>query len=142
MTSRIPFALDSRDKKLLGVCAGLGRSFNVDPTFIRIGFAAAPLLPFISIWNAIVIYLICAGVGAVAKGRLNRSERRDRRSEYERMGDSGQRHSIHELRTKLDATDRRLMAIDDHLHSSDSDALAREIEALRRDDTKPEKETN
>lgn len=36
MPSRIPFALDSRDKKLLGVCAGLGRSFNVDPTFIRI----------------------------------------------------------------------------------------------------------
>jgi len=142
MTSRIPFALDSRDKKLLGVCAGLGRSFNIDPTFIRIGFVAAPLLPFISIWNAIVIYLICAGVGVIAKNRLNRPSLRDRRSDYERMGDSGRRTSIHDLRTKLDATDRRLMAIDDHLHSADSDALAREIEALRRSDIKPEKETN
>ena len=142
MTSRIPFALDSRDKKLLGVCAGLGRSFNVDPTFIRIGFAAAPLLPLITIWNVICIYLICAALGAIAKGRLNRPRQVDRRSDYERMGDYGRRTSIHELRTKLDTTDRRLMAIDDHLHSADSDALAREIEALRRDDTKPEKETN
>ncbi|WP_114226841.1 MULTISPECIES: PspC domain-containing protein [Sphingomonas] len=143
MTSRIPFALDSRDKKLLGVCAGLGRSFNIDPTFIRIGFAAAPLLPVITIWNVIVIYLICAGVGAIAKGRLSLPERRtERRSDYERMADYGPRHSIHDLRTKLDATDRRLMAIDDHLHSADSDALAREIEALRRDDSKTEKETN
>lgn len=142
MTSRIPFALDSRDKKLLGVCAGLGRSFNIDPTFIRIGFVAAPLLPFISIWNAIVVYLICAGVGVIAKNRLDRPSLRDRRSEYERMGDSGRRTSIHDLRTKLDAADRRMMAIDDHLHSADSDALAREIEALRRSDSKPEKETN
>ena len=142
MTSRIPFALDSRDKKLLGVCAGLGRSFNVDPTFIRIGFAAAPLLPFVSIWNAIVIYLICAAIGAVAKGRRSKSGIKDRRSDYERMGDTGRRTSIHDLRTKLDATDRRMMAIDDHLHSSDSDALAREIEALRASDKKAEKETN
>jgi len=142
MTSRIPFALDSRDKKLLGVCAGLGRSFNLDPTFIRIGFVAAPLLPFISIWNAIVVYLICAGVGVIARNRLDRPSLRDRRSDYERMGDSGRRTSIHDLRTKLDSTDRRMMAIDDHLHSADSDALAREIEALRRSDSKPEKETN
>jgi phage shock protein PspC (stress-responsive transcriptional regulator) len=141
MTSRLPFALDSRDKKLLGVCSGLGRSFNIDPTFVRIAFVAAPLLPFVSIWNAIVIYLICAGIGAIAKARLNRPERPDRRSEYERMGDVGRRSSIHDLRTQLDTTDRRLMAIDDHLHSADSDALAREIEALRRSD-KTEKETN
>ncbi|URD60839.1 PspC domain-containing protein [Sphingomonas sp. KRR8] len=142
MTSRIPFALDSRDKKLLGVCSGLGRSFNIDPTFIRVGFVAAPLLPLISLWNVIVIYMICAAVGAIAKGRLNRPERLDRRSEFERMSDVGARTSIHDLRTKLDATDRRLMAIDDHLHSADSDALAREIEALRREDKKTEKETN
>lgn len=141
MASRIPFALDSRDKKLLGVCAGLGRSFDIDPTFIRIGFVAAPLLPLISLWTVVVAYLVFGVIGAAAKHRRGALERRDERSDYERMGDYGRRASIHDLRTKLDATDRRLMAIDDHLHSADSDALAREIEALRREG-KTEKETN
>lgn len=142
MTSRIPFALDSRDKKLLGVCAGLGRSFNIDPIIFRVAFVAVPLLTFVTVWQAIVAYIICAGVGVIAKNRQGRLGRPDRRSDYERMGDYGRRTSIHDLRTKLDASDRRMMAIDDHLHSSDSDALAREIEALRASDSKPEKETN
>jgi hypothetical protein len=45
------------------------------------------------------------------------------------------RHSIHDVRTKLDETDRRMMAIDHHLHSQNDD-LAREIEALRKEETK------
>jgi phage shock protein C len=141
MTSRLPFALDSRDKKLLGVCSGLGRSFNLDPIIFRVAFVAVPLLTFVSIWQAILAYLVCAAIGAAAKHRRGRLDGRDQRSEYERMGDTGRRTSIHQLRTELDTHDRRLMAIDDHLHSADSDALAREIEALRRAD-KTEKETN
>jgi len=135
MDRRLPFALDSRDKKLLGVCAGLGRSFRIDPIVFRVAFVAVPLLTFVTVWQAILAYLVCGAIGAAAK---NRRGRVGRRSEYERMGDSGRRTSVHELRTQLDTTDRRLMAIDDHLHSSDSDALAREIEALRREDTTQE----
>ena len=40
------------------------------------------------------------------------------------------RASVHDLRTKLDINDRRMMAIDHHLNSQ-NDELAREIEALR-----------
>ena len=40
------------------------------------------------------------------------------------------RPSVHAMRTELDETDRRLMAIDHHL-STPNDELAREIEALR-----------
>ena len=40
------------------------------------------------------------------------------------------RPTVHALRTQLDETDRRLMAIDDHINST-NDELAREIEALR-----------
>ena len=40
------------------------------------------------------------------------------------------RASVHDLRTKLDVNDRRMMAIDHHLNSQ-NDELAREIEALR-----------
>jgi hypothetical protein len=37
------------------------------------------------------------------------------------------------MRTELDVTDRRLMAIDHHINSQ-NDELAREIEALRQEE--------
>ena len=134
MDRRIPFTLDRHEKKVLGVCSGLGRTFNIDPIFIRIAWVAVPLLTFVTVWQAIVAYLIVGIIGVAAKSRRGRV---GRRSEFDRMEDvAGRRHSVHDVRTKLDATDRRLMAIDDHLNNSDSDALAREIEALRKEDTK------
>lgn len=123
---RPPFRLNTREKKLLGVCAGIGRSVGIDPTFVRIGFVAVPLLTFVSVWQAVVVYLILGIVGAAL------SAKRSRRSDYERMGETP-RASVRDLREKLDTTDRRLMAIDHHLNSHESDALAREIEALRKE---------
>ena len=35
------YSLNRRDKKLAGVCSTIGEVFNIDPTFIRIGFIAA-----------------------------------------------------------------------------------------------------
>lgn len=137
MNRRIPFALDSRDKKLLGVCAGLGRTLRVDPIFVRLAFVAIPLLTFVTVWQAIIAYLVIGMIGAAARGRGGRF---GRRSEFERMEDSGRSWSVRDLRTQLDTNDRRMMAIDDHLNSSDSDALAREIEALRKEDQKKEEE--
>jgi hypothetical protein len=43
------------------------------------------------------------------------------------------RPSVHAMRTELDVTDRKLMAIDHHINSQ-NDELAREIEALRQED--------
>ena len=43
------------------------------------------------------------------------------------------RPGVHAMRTELDETDRRLMAIDHHINSQ-NDELAREIEALRQED--------
>lgn len=127
MSRRRPsFRLNTRDKKLLGVCAGIGRSVGVDPTFIRIGFVAVPLLTFVTIWQAALVYLILGIVGAALVAK------RSRRSDFERM-DEAPRASVHDLRETLDPTDRRLMAIDHHLNSQESDALAREIEALRKE---------
>ena len=127
MSRRRPsFRLNTRDKKLLGVCAGIGRSVGVDPTFIRIGFVAVPLLTFVTIWQAALVYLILGIVGAALVAK------RSRRSDFERM-DEAPRASVHDLRKTLDPTDRRLMAIDHHLNSQASDTLAREIEALRKE---------
>jgi phage shock protein C len=123
---RLPFRLDIRDRKLLGVCAGIGRALRVDPTFVRIGFVALPLLTFVTVWQMLLAYLVCGMIGAAA------SRRRRRGSDFERMGETP-RASISDLRHKLDRTDRQLMAIDHHLHTSESAALAREIEALRKE---------
>ena len=133
MDRRIPFTLDRHEKKILGVCSGLGRTLNIDPTFIRIAWVAVPLLTFVTVWQAIIAYLIVGIIGAAARGRRDRLGRR--RSEFDRMEDvAGDRFSVHDVRTKLDTADRRMMAIDDHLNNSDSDALAREIEALRKEE--------
>lgn len=43
------------EKKIAGVCAGLGDYFNVDPTFIRILFLVG-----IFLWGfTLAMYLIC-----------------------------------------------------------------------------------
>ena len=121
------YSLNRRDKKLAGVCSTMGEIFNIDPTFIRIGFAAAALL--IS-WKFALIAYVGAGLYFhIKKNQLLR--RRDRKSDFERMADIGRaRASVHDMRTKLDVNDRRMMAIDHHLNSQ-NDELAREIEALR-----------
>ena len=121
------YSMNRRDKKLAGVCSTLGDVFNIDPTFIRLGFAATALL--IS-WKLAIVAYVAAGIYLhIQKNKALSS--RERPSEFERMAELGRRRtSVHELRTELDVNDRRMMAIDHHL-SSQNDELAREIEALR-----------
>lgn len=121
------YSMNRRTKKLAGVCSQLGDVFNIDPTFLRIGFVALAILVS---WEMALIGYIGAGVYLhVQKNRAN--ERFERKSEFDRMGDIGKgRTSVHDLRTKLDENDRRMMAIDHHLNTQ-NDELAREIEALR-----------
>jgi phage shock protein C len=38
--------LDRDNKKLLGVCAGLGRSLNIDAIWLRIAFVSTVLIGF------------------------------------------------------------------------------------------------
>ena len=53
------YSLNRRDKKVAGVAANLGDVFNLDPTFIRIGFVAAFF--FIS-WKLALIAYVAAGI--------------------------------------------------------------------------------
>lgn len=126
MSRRLPLRLSSRDRKLLGLCAGIGRSLRIDPTFVRIAVVAVPVLTFVTFFQMLVAYLLCGAVAAFAAGR------RPQRSDYERMGEA-KAPSIHDVRTRLDDADRRMMAIDHHLNDSRSRDLAREIEALRKE---------
>jgi phage shock protein PspC (stress-responsive transcriptional regulator) len=121
------YSLNRRDKKLAGVCSTLGDVFNIDPTFLRIGFVAFAL--FIE-WEIALIAYVAAGIYLHIQKRRGEA-RFERKSDFERMGEIGKgRSSIHDVRTKLDVNDRRMMAIDHHLNSQ-NDELAREIEALR-----------
>ena len=130
MTGKYSFSLDRHDAKLLGVCSGLGKRFGIDPTFIRVGWVAVPLLTPIDVSTAIVAYVIAGIVGFV--GRKRRDSQAERISDFERMDQVGKMRSpsVHAMRTELDPIDRRLMAIDEQL-SKPNDELAREIEALR-----------
>jgi phage shock protein C len=125
------YSLNRRDKKLAGVCSTIGEVFNIDPTFIRIGFIAAAIL--IS-WKIALVGYVAAGIYlAVQRNRAVQSSERRGLSDFDRMEEAGRvRPSIKSMREDLDENDRRLMAIDHHINSQ-NDELAREIEALRED---------
>ncbi len=121
------YSLNRKDAKLVGVCSTLGERFGIDPTFLRVGFVAAAIL--IEWEIALVLYVGLAIYFSIQRKRAVDSGKRV--SEFDRMEQaSNVRPSVHAMRTELDETDRRLMAIDDHLATPNHD-LAREIDALR-----------
>ena len=123
------YSLDRHDAKLVGVCSTLGERFGIDPTIIRVAWIAVPLLTPVDFTTALVAYAL-AGLYLVFQ-RKKAFDRGSRKSDFDRMGDiASVRPSVHAMRTQLDETDRRLMAIDHHL-STPNEELAREIEALR-----------
>ena len=124
-----PYSLDRKDAKIAGVCSTLGAKFGIDPTFIRIAFVAVPLLTPVDFTTALIVYAIIGIYLAIQKKRAVSGE--TRLSDFDRMDQVVQRKpTVHAMRTELDATDRRLMAIDDHLATPNHE-LAREIDALR-----------
>jgi phage shock protein C len=121
------YSLDRHDAKLVGVCSTLGEKFGIDPTFLRIGFVAAIFL--IDLEVALVAYALLGVYLTIMRKR--EVDAGAAKSDFERMGEVGDvRPTTHRMRTELDSTDRRLMAVDHHL-SKPNDELAREIEALR-----------
>src|SRR5580765_8251966 len=124
-----PYSLASKDAKIAGVCSTLGARFGIDPTFIRIAWVAVPLLTPVDFTTALIAYAIVGIYLAIQKKRAVTGE--SRMSEFDRMElKSKRKPTVHAMRTELDETDRRLMAIDDHLATPNHE-LAREIDALR-----------
>jgi len=48
--------IKSTDKKIFGVCGGLGNYFDIDPTVVRIAF----LLAFLFFGSGLLLYLVLA----------------------------------------------------------------------------------
>jgi phage shock protein C len=127
-----PYSLASKDAKIAGVCSTLGARFGIDPTFIRIAWVAVPLLTPLDFTTAIIAYAVVGIILAIQKKRSMTGNRN--LSEFDRMDSaSARRPTVHAMRTELDETDRRLMAIDHHIKTQNDD-LAREIEALREEE--------
>ena len=125
------YSLNRHDKKIAGVCSTFGDIFNIDPTILRIALIAIAILVS---WEMALVAYIGGGIYLhTQKKKADRGlEGGGRRSEYERMGEApATRTSVHAMRTELDETDRRMMAIDHHIASQKDHELAREIEALR-----------
>lgn len=131
MTRKIyPYSLDRKDAKIAGVCSTLGSRSGIDPTFIRIGFVAAAIL--ISFKLTLVAYAVLGIYLTLQKKKAMTGDRH--MSDFDRMGEVVTRKpTVHAMRTELDETDRRLMAIDHHINTQ-NDELAREIEALRQEE--------
>ena len=126
-----PYSLDRHDAKVAGVCSTLGAKWGIDPTFIRVAWIAVPLLTPVTFVEALIFY---AAVGIFLAVQKRRSDVGSRHlSDFERMAEVKRKPSVHAMRNDLDETDRRLMAIDHHLHTQ-NDELAREIEALRQEE--------
>jgi phage shock protein C len=127
-----PYSLQSKDAKIAGVCSTLGAKFGIDPTFIRIAWVAVPLLTHIPISIALVAYAAAGIYLALQKKKAATGDRH--MSDFDRMDQVVNRKpTVHAMRTELDETDRRLMAIDHHINTQNDD-LAREIEALRQEE--------
>ncbi|HEX8654088.1 MAG TPA: PspC domain-containing protein [Allosphingosinicella sp.] len=106
------FEVDRSQAKLMGVCAGLGRTMGIDPTIVRIGFVVATL---IGGWPWTVIGYFALGlVGQARRGR----PRRQRAASL-----AGSAYEARDF-------DRRLAEIDSYV-ASPNGRLAREIEDLR-----------
>jgi phage shock protein C len=125
-----PYSLDRKDAKIAGVCSTIGGITGIDATFVRIGFVAAAI--FLSFKFTLLAYAAIGIYLAVQKRKSLGGEHR--KSDFDRMDEVVKRKpTVHAMRTELDETDRRLMAIDHHINTQ-NDELAREIEALRQEE--------
>jgi phage shock protein C len=127
-----PYSLDRHDAKIAGVCSTLGKKWGIDPTIIRVAWVAIPLLTPVDFTTALIAYAIIGVFLAIQKKRGMTSERH--LSDFDRVDQVVKRKpTVHAMRTELEQTDRRLMAIDHHINSQNEE-LAREIEALRQEE--------
>src|SRR6476660_2445090 len=125
-----PYSLDRKDAKVAGVASTIGAMTGIDPTFIRIGFVAAAI--FISFKFTLLAYALIGIYFVVQKKKALTGDRKA--SDFDRMEQAARRKpTVHAMVNDLDETDRRLMAIDHHINTQNEE-LAREIEALRKEE--------
>ena len=119
---RKPFRLNRKDKKVLGVCAGIADHFEVDVTLVRVGMALAIFMtfPIVLIGYFVLAALVDSGPGRSAEPRPEERKPAPRLTEA----------SLEATRQRMRDLDARMQAIEAQVISSNTE-LAREIDALR-----------
>jgi phage shock protein C len=121
---RTKFYLDKRNKKFLGVCAGVADFFGIDPIWIRLATALGTM--FLG-WP-LLAYLIIAWA-ADAKPYALYEDDADTQAFWRKARVAPQR-TIRDVRSSFRDIDRRMRDIEAHVTSSNS-RLAAEIDSLR-----------
>ena len=123
---RTKFYLDRRNRKLMGVCAGIADYTGVDITLVRVGTALLTLLGGFP-WTVIAYFV----TGWIANDRPREFEESDPADDKFWQGVRAKPgRSIREVRSRFRDIDRRLAEVETHVTSHNS-RLAREIDALR-----------
>ena len=123
--SRTKFYLDKRNRKIMGVCAGIADYTGFDPTLVRLGWFI--LLAFLGP-VAVAIYLVTGWV-APAKPPEFYEVDAEQRQFWQGMRTSPSR-TARDIHSQFRSIDRRLADIE-HFVTTENRSLAREIEQLR-----------
>jgi phage shock protein C len=122
---RTRFYLDKRNKRFMGVCAGIADYFGWDAVWVRVAFTAATVL---GVGFLPIIYL---AVGWIAdpKPSMLYNESDETRRFWTNVRVAPQR-TVRDVNASFRESDRRLRDIEAYVTSSNS-RLASEIDKLR-----------
>ena len=117
--ARRKFHLDRRNGKFMGVCAGIARHFDIDPTFVRVGAVVVTLL------GAFPWTLIAYGLAAWLAKPMQIGG-----YEAEDIATLRGGRSTYDLNASMRDIDRRMAEVETYVTSSNT-SLANEIDKLR-----------
>jgi phage shock protein C len=123
---RTKFYVDKRNRKWLGVCAGLADYTGVDATLVRVGVVLITCVGGFP-WT-VIAYLVVNWLADAKPNEFYESSREDDKFWQTVRARPGA--SVRDVRAKFRDIDRRIADIETHVTSHNS-ALAREIDALR-----------
>lgn len=115
---RKPFRVNSAERKVMGVCAGIADHFEIDVTLVRVGMALAVLMTFPLV---LIAYFVLGGVASAGTPRVGRTA-----ATAPRLDPS----AADATRQRMRDLDARMQAIETYV-TSNNNALAREIDELR-----------
>jgi phage shock protein C len=119
------FYLDKRNKKWMGVCAGIADYTGVDVTLVRIGFV---LLTVLGNGVTILAYFVAAWLAPNKPSELSYETPED--TKFWQGVRASPARTVRDVRSRFRDIDRRLADVETYVTSSNS-RLAREIEQLR-----------
>lgn len=120
------FYLDRRNRKWLGVCAGIADYTGIDATLVRIGTVVLTLIGGFP-WT-LIAYWVAAWMAPDKPAELDAES--PEQAKFWQGVRASPRRTINDVRSRFRDIDRRLADIETYVMSSNSQ-LAREIDQLR-----------